>query len=120
MLHNPGVTETLAQFVVGTRWDDLPAKVAHQAKRSMMNFFAVALTGCRNETIETALAIAGAVFRRPAGNDCRPAANASMRLSAAFLNAAGANVLDFCDTHVPHRDPSDRAGGAGAAGARRA
>ena len=40
-------------------------------------------------------------------------------LSAAFLNAAGANVLDFCDTHVPHGDPSDGAGGAGAAGARR-
>ena len=44
MLHNPGVTEVLAKFVVDTRWDDLPPQVTHQAKRSLMNFFAVALT----------------------------------------------------------------------------
>ena len=30
-------------------------EVAHQAKRSLLNFFAVALTGCRNETFEIAL-----------------------------------------------------------------
>ena len=56
MLHNPGVTEVLAKFVVDTRWDDLPPQVTHQAKRSLMNFFAVALTGCRDQTFETALA----------------------------------------------------------------
>src|SRR5580704_16442037 len=55
MLTNPGVTERLAQFVVETRWNDLPQAVTHQAKRALMNFFAVALTGCRNATIETAL-----------------------------------------------------------------
>jgi 2-methylcitrate dehydratase PrpD len=55
MLTNPGVTEKLAQLVVNTRWEDLPAAVTHQAKRSFMNFFAVALTGCRDATIETAL-----------------------------------------------------------------
>ena len=37
-------------------------------------------------------------------------------LSAAFLNAASANVDDFCDTHVRDGDPPDRAGGGGAAG----
>jgi hypothetical protein len=42
-----GVSGQLAQFVVSTRWDDLPGHVAHQAKRSLMNLFAVALTGCR-------------------------------------------------------------------------
>ena len=52
MLHNPGVTEVLAKFVVDTRWDDLPAPVIHQAKRSLMNFFAVALTGCRDQTFD--------------------------------------------------------------------
>jgi hypothetical protein len=50
VLHNPGVTEVLAKFVVDTRWDDLPPQVTHQAKRSLMNFFAVALTGCRDQT----------------------------------------------------------------------
>jgi 2-methylcitrate dehydratase PrpD len=99
MLHNPGVTEKLAQFVVGLRWDDLPAKVVHQAKRSTMNFFAVALTGCRNDTVETLLqTLAPFSGGRQATIVGRP--ERIDALSAAFLNAAGANVLDFCDTHV--------------------
>ena len=100
MLHNPGVTEVLAKFVVDTRWDDLPPQVTHQAKRSLMNFFAVALTGCRDPTFETALAslamFSGGKQATLIGRRERIDA-----LSAAFLNAAGANVLDFCDTHVP-------------------
>jgi 2-methylcitrate dehydratase PrpD len=95
-----GVSGQLAQFVVGARWGDLPAHVAHQAKRSVMNLFAVALTGCRTETFETMLHLLAAfsggkqatLIGRPERVDA---------LSAACLNAAGANVLDFCDTHVP-------------------
>src|SRR6204780_4073820 len=100
MLHNPGVTERLARFVVETRLSDLPKDVVHQAKRSAMNLFAVALTGCRTETFETLLqtlaAFSGGKQATLIGRRERIDA-----LSAAFLNAAGANVLDFCDTHVP-------------------
>jgi 2-methylcitrate dehydratase PrpD len=100
MLRTPGVTERLAHFVVGTQWDDLGPPVRQQAKRSVMNFFAVALTGCRNQTIETALqtlaAFSGGKQATIIGRGERIDG-----LSAAFLNAAGANVLDFCDTHVP-------------------
>src|ERR1700691_1436286 len=100
MLHNPGVTERLARFVVETRLGDLPKDVVHQAKRSLMNLFAVALTGCRTETFETLLqtltAFSGGKQATLIGRRERIDA-----LSAAFLNAAGANVLDFCDTHVP-------------------
>ncbi len=100
MLHKPGVTERLALFVTQTRWEGLPKDVVHQAKRSLMNFFAVVLTGCHTETFEIALASL-AMF-----SGGRQAALVGRReridaLSAAFLNAAGANVLDFCDTHVP-------------------
>jgi 2-methylcitrate dehydratase PrpD len=100
VLHNPGVTEVLAKFVVDTRWDDLPAQVTHQAKRSLLNFFAVALTGCRDPIFETMLATLGAFSggKQAALIGRRERIDA---LSAAFLNAAGANVLDFCDTHVP-------------------
>ena len=55
MLDKPGVTESLARFVVATRWEDIPSEVAHQAKRSLMNFFAVALAGCRTSPVEMAL-----------------------------------------------------------------
>jgi 2-methylcitrate dehydratase PrpD len=100
VLQNPGVTERLAKFTVDTRYDDLPPAAVHQAKRSLMNFFAVALTGCRHPTTETAresLAMfSGGKQATLIGRRERIDA-----LSATFLNAAGANVLDFCDTHVP-------------------
>jgi 2-methylcitrate dehydratase PrpD len=100
MPHNPGVTERLAQFVADTRWDALNPTIVHQAKRSLMNFFAVALTGCRESTIETALQSLAAFSggRQAAVIGRRKRIDA---LNAAFLNAASANVLDFCDTHVP-------------------
>jgi len=100
MSANAGVSGQLAQFAVGARWDDLPADVAHQAKRSVMNLFAVALTGCRTETFEALLQTLAQFSGRKQATliGRRERVDA---LSAAFLNAAGANVLDFCDTHVP-------------------
>src|ERR1700739_4471247 len=99
MLHKPGVTDSLARNIVATRWEDIPSPVRHQAKRSFMNFFAVALAGCRTEPVETALRslseFSGGKPVTVIGRSERIDA-----LSAAFLNAAGANVYDFCDTHV--------------------
>src|ERR1700748_3721770 len=99
MLHRPGITEGLARHVVATRWEDVPQDVRHQAKRSLVNFFAVTLAGCRSRPIETALRSLSefsggrqvALVGRPETIDA---------LNAAFLNAAGANVDDFCDTHT--------------------
>jgi 2-methylcitrate dehydratase PrpD len=94
-----GLTQTLAHFIVASRWDDIPPPVAHQAKRSFMNYFAVALAGCRTDPIEIALRslneFSGGKEATVVGRSERIDA-----LSAVFLNAAGANVYDFCDTHV--------------------
>ena len=118
MLHKPGVTESLARFVVATRWEDIPQPVRHQAKRSLMNFFAVALAGCRTGPVEIALRslaeFSGGKQATVVGRSERIDA-----LSAAFLNAAGANVHRLLRHPSAHRDSSDRAGGAGVAGARR-
>src|SRR5690349_23307814 len=94
------VTKKLAQFVAATQWDALSPPVIHQAKRALVNFFAVALTGCREPTIETTLqSLAGFSAGKQAALIGRP--ERLDALSAAFINAASANVLDFCDTHVP-------------------
>ncbi|MGZ3362500.1 MAG: MmgE/PrpD family protein [Xanthobacteraceae bacterium] len=99
MLHKSGVTESLARFIVATRWEDIPVPVRHQAKRSLLNFFAVALAGCRTAPVETALRslaeFSGGKQATVVGRTERIDA-----LSAAFLNAAGSNVHDFCDTHL--------------------
>jgi 2-methylcitrate dehydratase PrpD len=99
MLHRPGVTPNLARFIVGTRCGDIPDAVRHEAKRALLNFFAVALAGCRTGPVEIALAsLAEFSDRKQATiigrSECIDG------LSAAFLNAAGANVFDFCDTHL--------------------
>src|SRR5579872_69052 len=99
MLHKPGVTESLARHIAATRWDDVPREVRHQAKRSLINFFAVTLAGCRSRPVETALRslseFSGGKPVALIGRSERIDA-----LSAAFLNAASANVDDFCDTHT--------------------
>ncbi len=100
MLPRQGVTPELARFIVDTKWGDLPEQARHEAKRALLNFFAVAIAGCRTQPIELALRTLGefsggrqaTIVGRPERID---------PLTAAFLNAAGANVFDYCDTHLP-------------------
>ena len=99
MSDKPGVTQKLARFVVVTRWENIPSAVAHQAKRSLMNFFAVALAGCRTAPVEMALGSLKEFSDRKQATVIGRSERLDA-LSAAFLNAAGANVHDFCDTHV--------------------
>lgn len=100
MLPRPGVTPTLARFVSGMRLEDVPETVRHEAKRALLNFFAVALAGCRTGPVEMALAslaeFSGGKQATVIGRNDRIDV-----LNAAFLNAAGANVFDYCDTHLP-------------------
>jgi 2-methylcitrate dehydratase PrpD len=95
-----GTSATLARFIAETTWRDLPKAARHDGKRALLNFFAVALAGCRTEPVETALKslaeFSGGKQATIVGRSERIDA-----LSAAFLNAAGANVFDYCDTHLP-------------------
>ncbi|MEX2632216.1 MAG: MmgE/PrpD family protein [Tistlia sp.] len=101
MSREAGAPETsleLARFLSASRYEDLPAALRHEAKRSLLNFFAVAFAGSREIAVETALGLlqefAGppqaAIVGRPERTDLA---------TAAFLNCASANVYDFDDTH---------------------
>ena len=99
---SPGddVTATLARFLVASRWEDVPAAVRHEARRTVLNSLGAALGGCRDAAVEHAFA----VLRRFAGQPEATLIGRAERtdaLTAAFLNAASANVLDFDDTHLP-------------------
>src|SRR5690242_7347314 len=99
MLQQVDVTRRLAHYVAVTRWEDVPPEVRHQAKRSLINLFAVALAGCRTDAIDIALA---SLKEFSGGRQATLIGRAERvdALSAAFLNAAAANVHDFCDTHL--------------------
>ena len=93
-----GLSRNLAEFLATARPEDMPTAVQHEAKRSLLNFFATALGGCRDIAVEHALSVvspfAGAGQASVIGRHERLDA-----LNAAFLNAISSNVFDFDDTH---------------------
>ena len=88
----------LADFVAGTVWVDVAAQ-SHEAKRSILNFFATALGSAHDPAVSAALrtllpfsgAATSAIIGRPERLDA---------MGAAFVNAISANLLDFDDTHL--------------------
>jgi 2-methylcitrate dehydratase PrpD len=93
------VTERLARFLVAHRPEDVPERVRHEAKRSLVNFFATALGGCRNEAMEILVAALADCFGPPHATVIGRSERADA-LTATFLNAVSSNVLDFDDTHL--------------------
>lgn len=94
------VTAALAAFAAASRWEDVPQAVRHEARRALLNFFAVGLAAARDPAL-------GIAVRTYARHSARPEATLVGRgcrvdmLNAAALNAMAANVYDFDDTHQP-------------------
>jgi 2-methylcitrate dehydratase PrpD len=100
MQPTPSVSNILARFVEQYAWSNIPDEVRHEAKRSLLNFFGVALAASRDPTIEKAIG----VFKRFSGGPQSQLIGRNQRigmLEAASLNAMSANVFDFDDTHIP-------------------
>ena len=93
-------SKRFAKFVSDTRWEDIPLHIRHEAKRSLLNFFACSLGGSRDAAVE-ALATTLSPFAGPRVATVIGRQEKIDPLSAAFLNAVSANVFDFDDTHTP-------------------
>ena len=93
------LTRTFGNFIASTQWDQLPDRVRHEAKRSILNFVATAFSGCREDAVEQTLASLLA-FSRGGQATVIGRTERLDALSAAFLNAASGNVFDFDDTHL--------------------
>ncbi|WP_426115196.1 MmgE/PrpD family protein [Pseudomonas sp. DSP3-2-2] len=96
----PAVTRPLCEFVAHSIWADIPLDVRHQAKRALINYFAVALAGCSDPDVSKAVTL----FQRFSAGADAPVIGRSESLdilNAASLNAMSANVFDFDDTHIP-------------------
>ena len=93
-----GAGAILGDFVAAATWLDVAAQ-SHEAKRSILNFFATALGSAYDPAVTSALrtlspfsgAATSAIIGRPEQFDA---------LVAAFINAISANLLDFDDTHL--------------------
>ncbi|OAF04689.1 hypothetical protein AYJ54_23800 [Bradyrhizobium centrolobii] len=91
------VSRTLADFVAASSWADVEAQ-SHEARRSILNFFATALGSARDPVVTAALRtlspFSGAATATVIGHS-----EPLDALCASFLNAVSANLLDFDDTH---------------------
>ena len=94
------VTAHLAQFVARSRWEEIPEAVRHESKRALLNILGAAFGGCRDAAVDHALAVL-LPFSGPAEASILGRSERADVLTAAFVNGASANVLDFCDTHHP-------------------
>lgn len=94
----PPVSRILSEFLADSDAGELPQALRHEAKRALLNYFAVALAGSRDRAIETALATLRE-FAGPAQACLVGRGERRDAATAAFVNCAAANVHDFDDTH---------------------
>ncbi len=96
------ITRRLAQFVVETSYDDLPAEAVTQAKRAILDTLGVALAGVS----EPCARIAAELAREEGG---RPAATvigfgfAAPARAAALVNGTSTHALDYDDVNASMR-----------------
>lgn len=99
MTEGENVTQILANWVVESKFSDIPQPVRNEAVRSLLNWAGCAIGGSGHETVDRALAavrpFAGRAEARLFGR--REKLDA---LHAALLNGIAGHVFDFDDTHL--------------------
>ena len=99
MTDSGNASEILARFAVETTAGRIPGKVRHEAKRALLNIVAAGIRGATDPTYEMLRQSLPNVGQGPATIIGRK--ERADVLDATFLNSAGANIDDFCDTHLP-------------------
>ena len=92
------LTRCIAAFAARTKWPDIPGPVRHEAKRSLLNYFATAIAGSREPAMDKSLAVLGPFAGAAACTVIGRPERVDMPL-AAYLNAMSANIFEFDDTH---------------------
>lgn len=94
-----GLTKRLAQYVVETDYETLPAEVIHAAKRCLIDWLGVALGGSSHPGVDSLLQVAERI-----GSPSRAAIVGRRRktdmLHAALINGYMSHVLDYDDTNL--------------------
>jgi 2-methylcitrate dehydratase PrpD len=96
----PEVSRKLARFTTEFQWGDVPDHVRHEAKRSLLNYFATALSACDDPTIKKAVQVYGAFSNAKHATLIGRSERMDV-LTTAAINTMAANVFDFDDTHIP-------------------
>jgi 2-methylcitrate dehydratase PrpD len=93
------VTRTLARYIVGARYDELPPKVRGEGVRTLLNWAGVAIGGSHHQTVDIAVS-ALAPFSGPAQASLLGRRERFDVMNAAFLNGVASHIFDYDDTHL--------------------
>jgi 2-methylcitrate dehydratase PrpD len=93
------VTRILARYVVGSRFEQIPAATRHHATRTFVNWLGCAIGGSHHEGMDIALA-ALAPMAGPAQASVLGRSERLDILHAALLNGISSHMFDFDDTHL--------------------
>ena len=94
----PAATRMLANLVVGTRWQDVPAQVRHETVRSFVNWLGCAVGGAPHPGVAAAVR-AATTYAGPSTATLLGLSRRSDPIAAALVNGVSSHVLDFDDTH---------------------
>jgi len=90
-------TQRLADYLVGSRLEDIPAEVVREAKRSILNIVGCALGGAMHPAMEIAIATLGPYAGRPSAQVLGRGERFDPLL-VSLLNGIGTHVEDYDDT----------------------
>ena len=93
------VTRGIAKYVVSGRYEDHPAAVLKEARRTLLNWMGCAVGGSRHETLDAAIA-ALAPFSGPPQASVLGRRERMDILHASLLNGMSSHVFDYDDTHL--------------------
>ena len=93
------VTKTLARYLVGATYDQLPANVRKEGTRTLLNWVGVAIGGSHEPAVNIA-ATSLAPFSGPAQSSLLGRRERFDVMNAAFVNGVAGHVLDYDDTHL--------------------
>ncbi|MDN3987632.1 MmgE/PrpD family protein [Zwartia vadi] len=92
-------SQVLCENVHASRWENIVPAVRHEAKRSLLNYFAVGFAGSHDPTIDKLVSLYTSFSANQQASIVGRTERTDM-LNAAALNAMSANVFDYDDTHL--------------------
>lgn len=102
---NTEVTRLFSEFLVASRYEDIPDAVRHEAKRALLNWLGCAIGSSRHETIVAMYGALSPFVGAPQATLLGRPERVDI-LHAALINGVSSHVLDFDDTHARAVHPS--------------
>src|SRR5919202_5874154 len=95
-----GPTAVVAEWAAGLCYEDLPAEIVRQTKRSLLDFVGLVIGSQDEPAVQRALAAVQILGGNPQASVLGTAVRTSTH-HAALVNGIASHVFDYDDTHLP-------------------